>query len=113
MIIKSGKLYRHFKGGIYKVVCVGYHSETNEKMVVYKDIESNKVCIRPYDMFTSDVDKEKYPNVKQKKRFERIKKSRKLTKKFRDHSCSDFDISENSNKKFYESGIQDGKNLLK
>lgn len=77
MIIKGAK-YKHFKGGIYEVIAVGYHSETQEKMVVYKDMETDKVYIRPYDMFVSDVDKKKYPNVKQKKRFELYKEPIKV-----------------------------------
>ena len=81
-IVKVGKKYRHFKGEIYKVIAIGYHSETGEKMVVYKNIETKKVCIRPYDMFISDVDKEKYPDAKQVKRFERVKKKKDDQSKF-------------------------------
>lgn len=46
--------YRHFKGGIYQLLHIGEHSETKEKMVVYKSI-SNKVYVRPYDMFFGKV----------------------------------------------------------
>ena len=82
-MVKKGAIYRHFKGGMYKVLCIGYHSETQEKMVVYRDIETDKVCIRPYDMFISDVDHEKYPDVKQKKRFELITFNKKRNKRKR------------------------------
>lgn len=70
IMVEPGQKYRHFKGGIYEIICIGAHSETQEKMVVYKEIGSEKICIRPYDMFISEVDKEKYPNVNQKYRFE-------------------------------------------
>ena len=29
------EVYKHFKGEYYKVICVGHHSETKERMVVY------------------------------------------------------------------------------
>ena len=76
---RSGQLYRHFKGTVYRIITVGHHSETGEKMVVYYDIgekvsDAGDPCIRPLAMFMSEVDRSKYPNVKQKFRFEEIKK---------------------------------------
>lgn len=65
------KRYRHFKGGIYQVVFIGVHSETSELFVVYSD-SSERIWIRPLIMFLSPVDKEKYPDVKQKFRFEEV-----------------------------------------
>lgn len=80
--VKENQYYLHFKHEIdnnlikhvYKVICIGYHSETKEKMVVYENITTHKICIRPYDMFISDVDTIKYPNIKQKERFKLIDK---------------------------------------
>ena len=69
-----GKRYKHFKGKIYTILAIANHSETGEKYVVYRALYGNKqVYIRPYDMFTSKVDKLKYPNAKQEYRFEVIK----------------------------------------
>ena len=65
-----GKYFRHFKGGIYKVLAIGVHSETAELMVIYSGEYDTKIWIRPLDMFLSEVDHEKYPDVKQKMRFE-------------------------------------------
>ena len=77
--IKIGSIYRHFKGHIYKVITIGYDSENyNEldkdksRLVVYENIDTKEVWIRPYDMFNSKVDKEKYPDVKQEYRFELV-----------------------------------------
>lgn len=74
--IKSGMVgfrYRHFKGGIYIVTDIAVHSETEEPMVVYKSFDQpDLVWCRPLDMFLSEVDHEKYPEVKQVMRFERI-----------------------------------------
>lgn len=69
--IKKGDKFRHFKGTVYTVVEIATHTETNEKLVVYKDEQGN-VWARPTEMFCSLVDKEKYPNITQKYRFEKI-----------------------------------------
>lgn len=71
--VLPGQLYRHFKGKMYQIVCVAYHSETEEKLVVYQKLyDDYRVHARPYDMFLSEVDHEKYPDVEQKYRFELI-----------------------------------------
>lgn len=69
--IKVKSIYKHFKGDLYLVEDIAIHSETKEKYVVYRALyEGAELYIRPYDMFASEVDHEKYPNVKQKYRFE-------------------------------------------
>lgn len=76
-IIKDKK-YKHFKGQIYKVICIAYDSEANnesefKKLVVYQALDGEKlIWVRDYDMFASLVDIEKYPEVKQTYRFEEI-----------------------------------------
>ena len=68
-----GKRYRHFKGGIYIVTDIAVHSETEKLEIVYKSFnEPIYSWVRPLDMFLSEVDKEKYPNAKQKMRFEAL-----------------------------------------
>ncbi len=69
--VKVNRVYKHFKGDLYLVEDIAINSETNEKYVVYRALYGeNLLYIRPYDMFISEVDHEKYPNVKQKYRFE-------------------------------------------
>jgi hypothetical protein len=68
--IEVGKKYRHFKGTIYEVIAIAKDSETLEDLVIYA--HDDKIWARPYEMFISEVDHKKYPDVKQKYRFEEI-----------------------------------------
>ena len=73
--IQIGKKYRHFKGNLYKVVDIALNSESDneEKIVIYEALYGEHIhWARPYDMFNSFVDKEKYPTVAQKYRFEEV-----------------------------------------
>ena len=76
--IQIGKKYRHFKGKEYKVLDIVYDSESNndeeyKKVVVYQALYGDNLkWARPYDMFNSLVDREKYPDVEQEYRFEEV-----------------------------------------
>lgn len=69
--IKIHGIYKHFKGNYYIVEEVAKDSETLEDMVVYRKLYEDTTCwVRPLKMFLSEVDQTKYPDIKQKYRFE-------------------------------------------
>lgn len=80
--IREGDLVQHFKREwvsehtaeyLYKVLAFAQHTETGEKLVIYQAMYPPfKICAGPYGMFMSEVDREKYPEVKQKYRFEKV-----------------------------------------
>ena len=79
--IHAGDIVQHFKREwvspdtseyLYKVLAVAHHTENGEKLMIYQALYAPfKICARPYDMFMSEVDREKYPDIKQKYRFEK------------------------------------------
>lgn len=81
--ILVGDIVQHFKREwvspetseyLYKVLAFAQHTETGERLVIYQAMYPPfKICARPYDMFMSEVDREKYPKIRQKYRFEKIK----------------------------------------
>ena len=73
--IMPGDIVRHFIGNEYEILCFALDSETQEEMVVYRALYGARgTWVRPKEMFFSEVDREKYPDVMQTYRFEKIAK---------------------------------------
>ena len=71
MELKIKGIYKHFKGDYYLVEDIATDSETNKPVVVYRALYGeNLLYVRDLEMFLSEVDKIKYPKVKQRFRFE-------------------------------------------
>lgn len=66
----AGQVYRHFKGHTVKVLHISQDTEAPGQFYVVYECEDGAIWSRPYGMFVSEVDHEKYPDVKQKYRFE-------------------------------------------
>ncbi len=71
--LKVFGVYKHFKGKKYIVEGTALDSETEEELVLYRALYGEgKLWARKKDMFLSEVNHEKYPEVKQGYRFELI-----------------------------------------
>ncbi len=65
------RVYRHFKGDYYLLEDIAKDSETEEVFAVYRKLYGDgSLWIRPLKMFLGEVDKNKYPDVQQKYRFQ-------------------------------------------
>ena len=82
--MNSGDIVRHFKWEtiseeerkqnkyLYCIKDIVEHTETGEKLVIYQAMYSPfKTYARPFKMFNEEVDHNKYPDIKQKFRFEK------------------------------------------
>jgi hypothetical protein len=54
-------IYKHFKGGTYKTMCIARNSENrDEELIVYQSLEKGYIWVRPLAMFLEDVDRNGY-----------------------------------------------------
>jgi hypothetical protein len=49
-------LYKHYKGGLYRLLSEATHTETGENLVVYMSVETGLIWVRPVEMFYELID---------------------------------------------------------
>ena len=54
--ITIGKIYKHYKGNLYKIIALGKHSENLEEMIVYQSVKDGQIWIRPKSMWNEIID---------------------------------------------------------
>lgn len=78
MELQVKAIYRHFKGDYYFVADIATHSETGEKMVVYRALYGDcSLWVRPYDMFVAELAPEKCSAQKHRFELQNIESIRK------------------------------------
>lgn len=81
--VKIKGIYKHFKGDYYLVEDIALSSDDGvTKYIIYRKLYGDGgLFIREYNDFLGDVNKEKYPKVKQKQKFE-LQKVESVRSKF-------------------------------
>lgn len=55
-MIKPNQLYKHYKGGVYKILCLAKESDSSDDMVIYQSQDTGLIWARKLHIFSENIE---------------------------------------------------------